>query len=84
MVGKFFLWFSRLSNYPLLCLFLFLVEQGTLVVSDCLNHMSIVSGCRAAGAHIRVFKHNDAADLEAVRQPILVHKIAFSDRRDSQ
>lgn len=40
--------------------------QGTLVVSDCLNHMSIVSGCRAAGAHIRVFKHNDAADLESV------------------
>ncbi|CAN0519896.1 unnamed protein product, partial [Scytosiphon promiscuus] len=41
--------------------------QGTLVVSDCLNHMSIVSGCRAAGAHIRVFKHNDAEDLESVR-----------------
>lgn len=44
----------------------FLVVQGTLVVSDCLNHMSIVSGCRAAGAHIRVFKHNDAEDLAAV------------------
>lgn len=43
-----------------------LMAQGTLVVSDCLNHMSIVSGCRAAGAHIRVFKHNDAEDLAAV------------------
>ena len=41
-------------------------QQGTLVVSDCLNHMSIVSGCRAAGAHIRVFKHNDAQDLAVV------------------
>ncbi|CAN0433263.1 unnamed protein product, partial [Ectocarpus fasciculatus] len=45
---------------------------GTLVVSDCLNHMSIVSGCRAAGAHIRVFKHNDAEDLESVLREAIV------------
>ena len=48
------------------------------MVSDCLNHMSIVSGCRAAGAHIRVFKHNDAADLESV-SPITIpyHTIPY-------
>ncbi|KAH8072719.1 serine C-palmitoyltransferase [Aureococcus anophagefferens] len=31
-----------------------------------LNHASIVNGCRASGALIRSFKHNDAEALEAV------------------
>jgi len=43
-----------------------LVSAGDLVISDELNHASIVNGCRASGAMIRSFKHNDAADLERV------------------
>ena len=43
-----------------------LVGKGDLVVSDELNHASIVNGCRASGALIRSFKHNDAEALEAV------------------
>jgi len=36
-----------------------------------LNHASIVVGCRGSGAKIKVFKHNDANDLEKVlRQAI--------------
>ncbi|CAM9846182.1 unnamed protein product, partial [Phaeothamnion confervicola] len=46
--------------------------RGSLVVSDSLNHMSIVSGCRASGAAIRVFRHNDAADLEEVLREAIV------------
>ncbi|KAH8043926.1 serine C-palmitoyltransferase [Aureococcus anophagefferens] len=42
------------------------VGKGDLVVSDELNHASIVNGCRASGALIRSFKHNDAEALEAV------------------
>lgn len=57
---------TNATTIPALC------SAGTLVVSDCLNHMSIVSGCRAAGAHIRVFKHNDAEDLEAVLREAVV------------
>jgi len=43
-----------------------LVGRGDLVVSDELNHASIVNGCRASGALVRSFPHNDAAGLEAV------------------
>jgi serine palmitoyltransferase len=48
-----------------------LMGKGTLVVSDSLNHTSIVNGVRASGAAVRVFHHNDAKDLEQVlRQAI--------------
>eukprot|EP00842_Homolaphlyctis_polyrhiza_P001885 jgi/Hompol1/2698/HPOL_003004-RA len=43
-----------------------LVGKGDLVISDELNHSSIVFGARMSGAAIRIFKHNDPADLEAV------------------
>ena len=35
-----------------------LMGKGSLIVSDSLNHTSIVNGARASGAKIRVFKHN--------------------------
>jgi len=38
--------------------------KGTLIISDSLNHNSLVSGCRASGSVIRVFKHNEPEDLE--------------------
>jgi serine palmitoyltransferase len=48
-----------------------LIGKGGLIISDALNHASIVTGCRATGAKIKVFKHNDPADLERVlRQAI--------------
>lgn len=31
---------------------------GDLIISDSLNHSSLVSGCRASGARIKVFQHN--------------------------
>lgn len=43
-----------------------LVKKGGLVLSDCLNHASLVMGLRASGATVRLFKHNDTADLERV------------------
>ena len=41
-----------------------LVSKGCLILSDELNHASLVLGCRLSGATIRVFKHNDMKDLE--------------------
>jgi 7-keto-8-aminopelargonate synthetase-like enzyme len=35
-----------------------LVEKGCLIISDELNHSSLVFGARLSGAAIRVFKHN--------------------------
>ncbi|KAL3137882.1 hypothetical protein ABBQ38_005134 [Trebouxia sp. C0009 RCD-2024] len=41
-----------------------LVGKGCLVLSDALNHASIVSGVRGSGAKVKVFVHNDVAHLE--------------------
>jgi serine palmitoyltransferase len=38
--------------------------KGTLIVSDSLNHNSIVAGARTSGAVVRVFRHNDSLSLQ--------------------
>jgi len=38
--------------------------KGTLIMSDELNHSSLIVGCRLSGATCKVFKHNDIVDLE--------------------
>lgn len=43
-----------------------LMGKGSLVLSDALNHSSIVSGVRASGARVQVFRHNDVEHLEAL------------------
>lgn len=49
-----------------------IVGKGCLIISDSLNHNSIVAGARSSGADVRVFKHNDLDGLEAlVRKSIL-------------
>nr|XP_002127846.3 serine palmitoyltransferase 2 [Ciona intestinalis] len=41
-----------------------LVGKGCLILSDELNHASLVLGCRLSGANVTIFKHNDMKDLE--------------------
>eukprot|EP01135_Chromosphaera_perkinsii_P006733 Nk52_evm20s564 gene=Nk52_evmTU20s564 len=41
-----------------------LVGKGDLIVSDELNHSSLILGMRLSGAKIKVFKHNDPEKLE--------------------
>ncbi len=41
-----------------------LVDERDLIVSDELNHGSIIDGCRLTKAERRVYKHGDVADLE--------------------
>lgn len=41
-----------------------LVSKGCLILSDELNHTSLVLGARLSGATIRVFKHNNMFSLE--------------------
>jgi 8-amino-7-oxononanoate synthase len=43
-----------------------LVGQGDLLVSDALNHASIVDGARLARADVEVFPHGDVARLEEI------------------
>uniref|UniRef100_A0A8C2DLB0 serine C-palmitoyltransferase n=1 Tax=Cyprinus carpio TaxID=7962 RepID=A0A8C2DLB0_CYPCA len=41
-----------------------LVGKGCLILSDELNHTSLILGARLSGATIRVFKHNNMQSLE--------------------
>mmetsp|Transcript_19262 Transcript_19262/g.34826 ORF Transcript_19262/g.34826 Transcript_19262/m.34826 type:complete len:509 (-) Transcript_19262:541-2067(-) len=43
-----------------------MMGKGCLVISDALNHASIVFGARLSGAKIKVFRHNDVQHLEAI------------------
>ncbi|CAO1940812.1 unnamed protein product [Urochloa humidicola] len=43
-----------------------LIGKGGLIISDSLNHNSIVNGARGSGATVRVFQHNNPAHLEEV------------------
>ncbi len=42
-----------------------LAQKGDLILSDELNHASLIAACRLSGAKIQVYKHNDIEDLES-------------------
>lgn len=50
-----------------------LMGPGCLIISDSLNHTSIVNGSRSSPAHIRVFQHNDVNSLEEILREAIVH-----------
>jgi 8-amino-7-oxononanoate synthase len=41
-----------------------MTEKGDVVLSDELNHASIVEGCRLTDAEVRIYRHNDMESLE--------------------
>ncbi len=45
-----------------------ILGKDDLIISDELNHASIIDGCRLSRATIKVFKHADAADCERICQ----------------
>src|SRR5512143_2737298 len=58
-----------------------LMGRGDYVLSDKLNHASIVDGCLMSGAEFRRFKHNDMTHLENRLKniPEEVSKLVISD-----
>ncbi|XP_027778127.3 serine palmitoyltransferase 3 [Marmota flaviventris] len=50
-----------------------LVGKGCLILSDELNHTSIVLGARLSGATIRPFKHNNIEDLEKLLREAIIY-----------
>ena len=49
-----------------------LMGSGDLIVSDELNHTSIVNGARTSGSAIRCFRHNDTKHLEEILKEAIV------------
>jgi serine palmitoyltransferase len=49
-----------------------LMGRGDLLISDELNHTSIVNGARASGAAIRIFRHNNTYHLEEILREAIV------------
>ena len=58
-----------------------LMGRGDYVISDKLNHASIVDGCIMSGAEFRRFKHNDMLELERRLQqvPVDAAKLVVAD-----
>jgi 8-amino-7-oxononanoate synthase len=67
-----------------------LAQPGDVIVSDALNHASIIDGCRLSGATVRVTPHRDAgavgaalADAAGARRRWVVTESYFSMDGDS-
>lgn len=45
-----------------------LMNKGDLILSDELNHASLIDGCRLSKAEIKVYPHKDAASIEKILQ----------------
>jgi len=61
-----------------------LLREGDEVLSDELNHASLIDGCRLSRATIRVYRHRDAGDLarqlerSSARRRLIVSDSVFS------
>ena len=53
--------------------------ERTLIISDSLNHASLIVGCRISRARIKPFKHNDVQALEAIIRDALSNSYAQPD-----
>ena len=54
--------------------------KRSLIISDELNHASLILGSRLSGANIKTFKHNDMQDLEAKLRKAVIEGHPVSGR----
>jgi glycine C-acetyltransferase len=51
-----------------------IADKKTVILSDQLNHASIIDGCRLSNASVKVFRHNDVHHLEELLQEVQLFK----------
>ena len=56
-----------------------LARKGDLILSDNLNHASIIEACRLSGARIAVYRHNDTEDIERKLKQEAAHKFIVTE-----
>ncbi|MHB1698884.1 MAG: glycine C-acetyltransferase [Acidobacteriaceae bacterium] len=59
-----------------------ILGKGDFILSDELNHASIIDGARLSGAKIKVFRHKDVAHAEELLQEVVAepgHKLVITD-----
>ena len=56
-----------------------IANKGTTIISDELNHASIIDACRLSRAIIKVFRHNDLEDLETLLRSTTGDKIVITE-----
>jgi len=59
-----------------------ILGKDDLIISDELNHASIIDGCRLSKAAIKIFKHKDVADCERIckeTENFPGHKLLITD-----
>jgi glycine C-acetyltransferase len=56
-----------------------IADKNTTILSDELNHASLIDACRLSGASIRVFRHNDAEHLEELMRKAGGRKVVITE-----
>jgi glycine C-acetyltransferase len=56
-----------------------IARQGDIILSDKLNHASIIESCRLSGAKIVVYNHNDTDDLKQKLQQKARNKFVITE-----
>lgn len=57
-----------------------LMDKNSIIISDELNHASIIDGCRLSGAHIERYKHKDVEHAEYLLKTYTSsHKMIITD-----
>jgi len=56
-----------------------LARKGDLILSDELNHASIIEACRLSGGRIVVYRHNDTEDIERKLKQEAAHKFIVTE-----
>ncbi len=58
-----------------------ITSEGDIIISDELNHASIIEGCRLSKAQKKIYKHNDMLSLEEIlsKSPTGANKLIITD-----